>query len=145
MKTGCIIAALAAAGLGGCAIHQNVRPVERFEAKEVCVIENPAVKFDFLPAYRRALEVRGYTVKMLPANAALRDCPIMTTYTANWRWDLAMYMAYAEIKVYNNGQPAGEAVYNALKGGGNMGKFIKGEEKIAELVTQLFPGPDNWC
>ncbi len=140
MKTASIIAAVVAASLSGCAIHQNVRPVDRFDAREVCVIDNPAVKFDFLPAYRRALEARGYAVKMLPASAGVRDCPITTTYTANWRWDLAMYMAYAEIKVYNNGKAAGEAVYDALKGGGNMSKFIKGEEKIKELVTQLFPG-----
>jgi hypothetical protein len=126
--------------LAGCAIQQNVKPVGRFEGKEVCVIENAAVKYNFLTAFRKSLEGRGYTVKMLPPMAALRDCPVTATYTANWRWDLAMYMAYAEIKVFNNGQPAGEAVYNSLGGGANMSKFIEAETKINELVNQLFPG-----
>lgn len=135
-----ILSAILVAGIAGCAIHQNVKPVERFEGKNICVVENPAVKFDFLPAFKKSLEGRGFTVQMLQPTAALRECPITATYTANWRWDLAMYLAYAEIKVFNNGQPAGEAVYDSLKGGANMGKFIKGENKIAELVNQLFPG-----
>ena len=140
MKFQSIAALAAVACLSGCAIHQSVKPVERFEAKEVCVVENAAVKFDFLASYRKALESRGFVVRMLPATAPLRECQITTTYTANWRWDLAMYMAYAEIKVYNNGQPAGDAIYDSLRGGANMGKFINGDAKIAELVNQLFPG-----
>ena len=134
-----LIATLLIVGLAGCAIHQNVKPVERFEGKQVCVIENPAVKYNFLSTFKQSLEGRGFDVKVLPATSALRECPITVTYTANWRWDMAMYMAYAEIKVYNNGQPVGEAVYDSLKGGANMGKFIKGEDKIIELVNQLFP------
>ena len=135
-----LIAILLVGALAGCAIHQNVRPVERFEGKQVCVIENTAVKYNFLASFKQSLEGRGYTVKMLSVSAALRECPVTVTYTANWRWDLAMYMAYAEIKVFNNGQPAGEAVYDSLRGGANMSKFINGEAKIAELVNQLFPG-----
>ena len=140
MNAKTLVIFIATFSVTGCAIHQNIKPVDRFEIKQVCVIENTAVKFDFLLNYRKALEKRGYTVRMLPPAAALRECPITTTYTANWRWDLAMYMAYAEIKVFNNGQPAGEAVYDSLKGGANMGKFINGESKIAELVNLLFPG-----
>lgn len=135
-----LIASILVGGLVGCAIHQNVKPVDRFEGKQVCVIENAAVKFNFLATFKNALERRGFVVKMLPTTAALRECPITVTYTANWRWDLAMYMAYAEIKVFNNGLPAGEAIYDSLKGGANMSKFINGENKIVELVNQLFPG-----
>jgi hypothetical protein len=44
--------------------------------------------------------------------------------------------------VYSKGELSGEATYNAKMGGLNLGKFIKGDEKIAELVDQLFPkGP----
>jgi hypothetical protein len=49
-------------------------------------------------------------------------------------------MAYAEIKVYKSGMPSGEAKYDALGGGANMGKFIDADTKIVELVNQLFPG-----
>ncbi|MDB5753391.1 MAG: hypothetical protein JWP65_3812 [Ramlibacter sp.] len=137
---------LALAGLGGtlllsgCAIHQNVRAVEGLSERQICVIENPAVRAGFLNAYRQALGSKGYTVRQLPAGAATTDCPVTSTYTANWRWDMALYMAYAEINVYRAGQKVGEAKYDAMSGGANLNKFIAGDKKIQELVHQLFPG-----
>jgi len=50
-----------------------------------------------------------------------------------------MYMAFAEITVYSDGKEVGKALYDSLRGGANMSKFIRGEEKIKELVDQLFP------
>lgn len=52
---------------------------------------------------------------------------------------MATYMAYAEIKVNDNGKPIGEAIYDSTNGSGNLGKFISAETKIKELVDQLFP------
>lgn len=140
MKLTSVCAIVAALALSGCAIHQVVQPVAHFDQKDVCVVENPAVKYDFLPALKNAIGARGYTVRQLPANAALNACPITVTYTANWRWDLAMYMAYADITVYQDAKPSGKATYDATRGGSNMNKFIKADQKIAELVKQLFPG-----
>ena len=135
-----ILLAAIASLFAGCAIHQRVTPAERFEARQICIVDNPAVKNGFLESYREALTKKGYEVRVLPASAALNECPVISTYSANWRWDLAMYMAYAEIKIYNNTKPSGEAVYDATHGGGNMGKFISADKKIVELVNQLFPG-----
>ena len=61
-----------------------------------------------------------------------------STYTANWGWDLAMYMKYAEIKVYRGVALVGLAVYDATRGGGRPDKFINAENKIRELVDELF-------
>ena len=133
--------AAASACLVGCAINQTVKPVEPFEGKQVCIIVNPAVSQQgFLATYSRLLTEKGYSVRQLPAGSAVTECPVTSTYTANWRWDLALYMAFADIKVYTSGQQSGQAVYDALSGGANMNKFIKGEAKITELVNQLFPG-----
>nr|WP_283254108.1 Sbal_3080 family lipoprotein [Ramlibacter paludis] len=126
--------------LGGCAIHQTVKPVAKLEGRQVCVIESPAVRAGFIEAYKRSLATKGYTVRQLPASASITECPTTSTYSANWRWDLAMYMAFAEIKVYSNGQLAGQAQYDSLRGGANMNKFIDADRKIDELVNQLFPG-----
>jgi hypothetical protein len=131
---------LAAAAVGGCAIHETVKPVERFADRQVCVIENPSVRVSFMESYKRALTQKGYLVKQLPASASITECAITSTYTANWRWDLALYMAFAEIKVYSNGRPIGEAKYDSQRGGANMGKFIDADKKIGELTQQLFPG-----
>jgi hypothetical protein len=140
MKTKLAVAALAVSTLGGCAIHQTVQPVDRFEGKEVCVVENPAVKHDFLPVLKRALADRGYNVRQLAPNASLIECPLTATYTANWRWDMALYMEYADITVYHNAKPTGKATYDARRGSGNMSKFIDAKQKITELAQQLFPG-----
>jgi hypothetical protein len=124
----------------GCAINQTVKPVERFADKKVCIIDNPAVREGFLASYKQALESKGYVAQQMPANASIVECAITSTYTANWRWDLAMYMTYANIKVYNTGKPIGEAIYDANRAGLNTGKFINADHKIRELVDQLFPG-----
>ncbi|RSZ60232.1 hypothetical protein HF313_21040 [Massilia atriviolacea] len=130
---------LALFALSGCAIHQNVKPVERFDSKTVCIVQNGNVRATFLDAYENALSNKGYEVKRLATDASLIACPVTSTYTASWRWDLAMYMSYADIIVYKNGKPSGKATYDATRGGGNMGKFIGAEKKITELVDQLFP------
>ena len=135
-----LLACSALIALTGCAIHQTVKPVERFTDKEVCIIENPAVGAGFVDAYKRALLGKGYLVRQLPPSASIVECNITSTYTATWRWDLALYMTYAEIKVYSGGKPLGEAKYDSQRGGANMSKFIDADKKIIELVSQLFPG-----
>jgi hypothetical protein len=50
-----------------------------------------------------------------------------------------MYMAYARLQVFRDGRPAGDAVYDSLRGGANMNKFISADVKTRELVGQLFP------
>ena len=123
----------------GCAIQQTVKPVERFADRTVCIVDNPAVREGFMTSYRQALESKGYVAQKIPADASIIQCPITSTYTANWRWDLATYMSYANIKVYNNGKPVGEALYDSKRAGLNTGKFIEADKKIKELVDQLFP------
>ena len=68
---------------------------------------------------------------------ANKNCEWTLTYTARWTWDLALYMSYAEIKVFKNGKLDGEAMYDSTRGGANMSKFIDSEPKIRELVEEL--------
>jgi uncharacterized lipoprotein YajG len=134
-----ILGALLLISLTGCAIQQTVTPVTAFTEKEVCIVKNDAVRQGFLSALNQSLTARGYRVRELPQGTSLEQCPVTTTYTANWRWDLRMYMAYADISVYRNGKPAGKATYDSTRGGSNFGKFIEADKKIQELVGQLFP------
>ena len=133
--------ALASIFLAGCAINQTVKPVDRFAGTQICIVVNPAVsQAGFLTTYVRVLSEKGYTVRQLSSGTAVTECPVTSTYTANWRWDLGLYMAFADIKVFSNGQQSGQAIYDAMSGGANMNKFIRGDAKITELVNQLFPG-----
>ena len=134
------LACLPLALLAGCAIHQNVRPLEAVGDSQVCIINNPAVRPAVMAAYKRVLGDKGYTVRELPESAAITECRVTSTYQANWRWDLAMYMHYAEFRVFVDGKEKGVATYDATHGGANMGKFIDADKKIAELINQLFPG-----
>src|SRR6267378_3722234 len=128
--------------LAACSIKQDVKPVTlaSLSTREICIRENKAVREGFLETYRQALESKGFTVRVLDPDAGIGACPLLTTYTANWRWDLALYMAYAEMTVFRGGTEIGKATYDALMGGGRMDKFIKADEKVRELVNQLFPG-----
>lgn len=128
--------------LYGCAINQQVTPIDRpLLVREICVVRNADVRENFLTAYRNALEDKGFAPRVLETTAGISSCPLSSRYTANWRWDLALYMAYAKITVYENGSEVGSAVYDSLGGGGNLAKFIDAEAKIKELVDQLFPAP----
>jgi len=126
--------------LTGCAIQQTVNPVTDIQSKEVCIIENPPVRPGFLATYRNTLQEQGFQVKLLPVGSNYDKCPVVSTYTGKWSWDLGLYLAYAEIKVYKHGVLTGNALYDSTKGSANFSKFIKGEEKIRELVIKLFPG-----
>lgn len=134
MLVGCIPAGL---------IDQIVRPVPAAapEGREICVIENPAVatKEDFFAAYQRALTERGFTVRKLTPDSPVAACPLTSSYTANFRWDMAFYMAYANLKVFRNGQLVGEAMYDAMLAGLTGKKWISAEEKLRELTKELFP------
>ncbi|MCE9521902.1 MAG: hypothetical protein K8S25_05655 [Alphaproteobacteria bacterium] len=140
MTTQYVICMALAVGVSGCAIHQTVKPVARFEEKQICIVESPNTRAGFLDSYKRVLSSKGYAVRVLPASASVSECPIVSTYTANWRWDLAIYLVYAEIKVFSAGNAIGEATYDSRGGGANMGKFVDADRKIAELVNELFPG-----
>jgi hypothetical protein len=127
----------------GCSIVQEVKPVDQknLPGKEICVVQNADVRQGFLDAYKAALESKGFAVRILAPGSGITQCPLLTTYTANWRWDLALYMAYARMTIFRDGQQIGQATYDALVGGGRVfEKFIKADEKIRELVNQLFPG-----
>jgi len=125
--------------LSGCSIVQTVTPVKEAGFDEVCIIENPAVRSGFLEAYRHALEENGYKTRVLPKDASVNDCDVTTIYVANWRWDVALYMQYAHIKVFRQGHVAGEAVYDSTRTGARVDKFIKAEAKVQELTSELFP------
>ncbi|HEY7322581.1 MAG TPA: Sbal_3080 family lipoprotein [Candidatus Binatia bacterium] len=125
--------------LSGCSITQKVDPVPRLSVAEICIIDNPDVREGFIETYRRVLESKKFQVRMLPQTATPRDCRQASTYTANWRWDLLLYLAFVDINVFVDGKSVGRAIYDSLGGSGNMSKFINAENKITELVDQLFP------
>jgi len=126
--------------LSACAIEQTIKPVEGLQTRDICIIDNPAVRAGFLESYKNTMQAKGYLIRAMPSDTPLTGCPVISTYTATWKWDMAVYMNFAQIRVYRDGYQTGEAVYDARHGGGNMNKFIDADKKTTELVNQLFPG-----
>ncbi|MFC3284478.1 Sbal_3080 family lipoprotein [Litchfieldella rifensis] len=123
--------------MSGCTIHQTVEPAQIDSGHRLCIVENPAVREGFLPEFISVLERKNIAYEVVGDSAVPTSCEWVARYTANWSWDLALYMSYAEIKVYRNGSLDGEAIYDSTRGGANMNKFIDAETKIQELVDQL--------
>lgn len=137
------IAALLVVGLvlSACSIKQDVTPVtEQVESDEICIVDNPAVRQGFLEAMQKALVERGYKPKVFSKNdKALDACEYNLIYTANWKWDLALYMAYVKIDLIHKNRVVGAALYDSNHGGANPKKWVKGDKKVNELISQMLP------
>ena len=129
--------ALSVLSLSACSIKQKIDPIEVTNETEVCIVENKDVRPGFLVEFEKVLQQKKIKYSLVQELNAEDGCEWTATYTANWAWDLALYMVYAEIKVFHQGRLDGEAIYDARMGGANMNKFIDAEPKIRELVEQL--------
>lgn len=137
MKVKFVLSIAALAFLSGCTITQEVERAELSNDAKVCIIENESVREGFLSELETVLHDKGIIYVVVDQSYANEHCEWTATYTARWSWDLALYMSYAEIKVFKNGVLDGRAVYDSTGGGANMGKFIDSEPKIRELVDEL--------
>lgn len=131
--------------LSGCSIKQQVKPTELSAtlAPDICLIPGNGVREGFTVAYGNALKDKGFSVRTLNTSASPSLCPLSSTFTGNWSWDLALYMSYADIRVFEHGRLVGHALYDARSGSGRPDKFISAESKIIELTDQLFPTGTN--
>jgi hypothetical protein len=64
-------------------------------------------------------------------------------YTANWNWDMAMYMTYFQATLLENGKVLGRAEYDSRRGGARMDKFGRTAEKIRPLLIDLLGNVDR--
>ena len=138
MKSGALGVLAAAALIAGCAITQTVRPVTARGVTEICVKSNPKVMMAEFPAELRAqIEKKGIKTRMFDGDKPAA-CKHHLEYTANWRWDFAMYLVFAEINVYEDGLLVGQATYDAHSAGGRLDKFGATAEKLKGLLDQMF-------
>jgi hypothetical protein len=126
--------------LSACAIRQDIAPVTfaPTASREICIVEHTPTRTTFRDAYQQALQERGFSARIVPANSALNVCPVTTTYVARWSWDFTIYMAYAEMRVYHDGRQAGRALYDSRMGGMRLDKWVDAEAKVREMVDQLY-------
>lgn len=131
------IALVAALFGAGCTIERRILPVPPASIASLCIAENHKVwSAEFLPTLRRQLARHGIesTVYDGPVPA---ECPRHLEYTAHWMWDVAVYLQYADISIYEGDTLIGRATYDATHGSARLDKFGSGEERLAGLVDDL--------
>jgi hypothetical protein len=135
-----VVLALASGLLSGCAINSTVKAVETRDIAVLCVQENPQVLMQaFHGELAAQIEAKGIKTRTYKG-AAPAECRHRMEYSANWRWDFAMYLFYANLTVWEADRMVGQAVYDARLGGLNLNKFGGTAEKIRPLLDELFPG-----
>lgn len=134
------LACLVLMALTGCSIKTLVKPVGNVKVSDLCIKTNPRVLMEgFLPELE--MQIRSHGIKARTFDSVMpSDCTHRLEYTANWNWDLAMYLTYAELRVYEKADLIGEAVYDARWGGGRLDKFGTTASKLQPLIDELF-GP----
>jgi len=130
--------------LCSCTIVRNVTAVPAGKTiDKVYVAQNKNVHMEGLhPEVLSQLKSLGFEVESYdgapPANAVYT-----LVYTANWNWDMAMYLTYFQATVMENGKVLGRAEYDSRRGGARMDKFGKTAEKIRPLLMDLFGSVDR--
>ncbi len=103
--------------------------------RKVHVIDNPKIHMSgFQPELVRQIQQMGFAtevVKTPPAGNAH-----YARYSANWKWDMAMYLYKFEITLYEGVRSIGNAKYSAT--GLDLRKFGPAEEKIRPVLKELF-------
>jgi hypothetical protein len=125
--------------LSGCSIVRTVDPITT-KISDICIKRNPKVFMaGFLPELQTQIESYGISTRVFD-DTAPNDCPFQLRYTANWAWDVTMYLTYAEIAVYENvhKQRIGRGIYDARDGGGRLDKFGPTANKLKTITEPLF-------
>lgn len=135
-----LLTTMAVLALAACTISRNVAPVETAGIDVLCVEHNAKTHMaDFEPTMIRLIEARGVKTRVY-TDARPDDCRHTAVYSANWRWDFAMYLTYFRIEIFDDFKSVAVAEYDAALGGMNLDKFGPTEAKIRPLIEQLFPG-----
>lgn len=122
----------------GCAISQHVVPVDSSaQIEKIHVLHNDRVHMEGInEALVGIFESLGFESELYRGDrppGALHTF----TFTANWTWDMAMYLTYFRGTLLEDGRVIGEVEYDARSGGGNMSKFGSTESKIEPLIAEM--------
>ena len=124
--------------LTGCSIVSKVEPAPPGTTVQTIYVQkntnvHMAGLHDELIAQLRGL---GYATATFEGDRP-KEAVHMLSYTANWRWDMAMYLWYFQATLLEDSKVLGRVEYDATHGGGRPDKFGKTAEKIRPLLINL--------
>lgn len=127
-------------GAAGCSITTHVEPLPPGTTSAVCIKENPETwSEEFLPTLQGEFERHGIKTTTY-ADDKPADCRYHVEYNVNWSWDMAVYLEFADIQIFEDQKPVARATYDARHGSGRLDKFGTTAEKLARLMDQLLGG-----
>ena len=132
------IAALAVF-LTGCSITQSVVPVgPDKDIEKIYVENNPDVHMkELVNELVIQIKENGIDAEIFEKGGKPVSAKHTMRFTANWAWDMAMYLTYFKATLYEGGEVIGQVEYNAKSGGANMNKFGRTRDKIQPLLQEL--------
>jgi hypothetical protein len=145
------ISAAMVATLAGCAAKQDITRFDTVKPEVVCIAEHKAVKEGVVTAMEEGFAKHNVKTRVIAANYVLKHqeyqtelpnadiagCNAVAYYVANWHWDLALYMSYANIWV-TDAQTNKKIAQASYRTGGGLDKFIDAKEKIIELIDGMY-------
>ncbi|MES2693297.1 MAG: Sbal_3080 family lipoprotein [Verrucomicrobiota bacterium] len=129
---------LASLFASGCAISKNVQSVQKGTAVQTIYVghNDRVLMKDCTNEIVTQLKSLGFDAQRYDGDRP-KEAKQYLTYTANWQWDIAMYLTYFRATLYDDGRVLGEAEYDAKMGGANLAKFGTTADKLKPLLTQL--------
>ncbi|GLQ99385.1 Sbal_3080 family lipoprotein [Dyella mobilis] len=122
----------------GCTDVQ-VHPVDRDQSlSTICIVVNPAVEVsDFVDVLRAGI-ARHNLASQVVSQEASKICQATLTYTALRSWDMSPYLSYAELHLWRDGKPIGDATYHLRgKGGLSLEKWEGTSTKMNPVIDSL--------
>jgi hypothetical protein len=128
----------------GCAISKNVQPVQKGTAIQTIYVahNDRALMKACTDEIVSQINALGFEGKRYDGDRPVAAKHYLT-YTANWTWDMAMYLVYFRATLFEEGRVLGEVEYDAKMGGANMGKFGKTAEKLRPLLMDLLKNAER--
>lgn len=136
-----------------CTITQSVEPLpQEPPIASIAVENNPDVHMEAfqgeMESQLRALGLEVSSFDTIPPQGV----DAVARFTANWSWDMAMYLTFFRLDVYRardgealdavavESNRLGSAEYDARGGGFNLGKFGGTADLIRPLLIELVTG-----
>ncbi len=122
----------------GCAISRHVVPVDsNAQIEKIYVLHNERVHMEGInQALVDIFQSLGFESELYHGDRPVGALHTFT-FTANWTWDMAMYLTYFRGTLLEDGRVIGEIEYDARSGGSNMSKFGSTESKIEPLIVEM--------
>jgi hypothetical protein len=132
-----ILLAIFISSFYGCSITSKVQPVPE-KLTSLCLEKNDDI---FMDDYLGILE-KDLADLHVPSTTITTSesgkCQNVMKYKANWKWDLAMYLQYANFSVFRGEDRIGYAEYSSAAGGFRPDKWGTTEDKVKPILKELF-------